>query len=120
MATTKAEHLAKVRQNLQVLESLDLARDGTIEWSITILFYSALHLIEAYFVSERGFGCKHHFSRATEIQRDSVIASLYIDYSVLETLSREARYDVSSFNHGDLNRARQCFETVKKAVEALL
>lgn len=120
MASNKDEHLAKVAENLKVLQSLDSSLEGAIGWSITILFYSALHFIEAYFESRRGFGCKHHFSRASEIQRDEVIKSLFGDYSTLETLSREARYDVSEFGAEDLKRAEACFENIRKAVEALV
>lgn len=120
MAGTAEEHLAKVRENLAIRESLEMTQEGAVGWCITVLFYSALHYVEAYFVSKRGFGCKHHFSRATEIQRDPKISSLYDDYSALETLSREARYDVSSFNAGDLKRADACFRTIEHVIKSIL
>jgi hypothetical protein len=120
VANTKEEHLAKAEENINFLRSIDLNHPGALAWSITILFYAALHYVEAYFVSKRGFGCKHHFSRATEIQRDPKINSIFNDYAALENLSREARYDVSCFNEEDLKRANTCFENIKSAIESLL
>lgn len=120
MAYTKEEHLQKAQETLDLRATLDLAKDGAIGWSITMLFYSALHYIEAYFSAVRGFECKHHFSRATEIRNDPRINSLFPDYRLLENLSREARYDVTVFNAGDLRCAESCFDTIKESVEALI
>lgn len=120
MATTKEEHLTKAQEILALRNTLDLSKPGAIGWSITMLFYAALHYIEAYLVATKGIGCKHHFSRATEIQIDPRIKSLYREYSMLETLSREARYDVSPFDVGDLRYAESCFENVREAIEALI
>lgn len=120
MATTKEEHLAKAQENLRFRESLDLSLDGAAGWSVTILFYAALHYVEAYFLARRGFGCKNHFSRASEIQSDPRIRLIFPEYRDLENLSREARYDVSKFNDGDLKYALTCFQTIKGAVDAII
>lgn len=119
MATTKDEHLSKVQENLIFLNSLDEGVSGTFAWSITVLFYCALHYVEAYFVTQ-GKGFNHHFSRGRAIQQDARINSLYKNYRRLEDLSREARYDVSSFNRGDVKFARENFETVERAVQAII
>jgi hypothetical protein len=120
VAYTKQEHIQKAQETLGLRACLDHAKDGAIGWSITMLFYSALHYVEAYFTAVRGFGCKHHFSRATEIQNDPRISSLFPDYRLLENLSREARYDITTFNAGDLRCAQRCFDTIKSAIEALI
>jgi len=70
VATTKEEHLAKAREVFALHNALDLNLPGAIGWSITMLFYAALHYVEGYLVATKGFGCKHHFSRATEIRTD--------------------------------------------------
>jgi hypothetical protein len=85
-----------------------------------MLFYAAIHYVEAYLVSTRGFGCKHHFSRVNELQKDPRLKPLFNDYSLLENLSREARYDVTPFNAGDMRCAENCFEIIKKTIEAIL
>jgi hypothetical protein len=120
VATTKEEHLRKAQEILTFRDTLDLNKPGAIGWSITMLFYAGLHYVEAYLVATKGFGCKHHFSRATVIQTDPRIRPICDDYNMLETLSREARYDVSSFNLGDLRYAEGCFENVKKAIQAII
>ena len=88
-------------------------------WSITVLFYSALHYVEAYFAGQ-GTGCKNHTSRAGSIQRDPRIRSIFIEYRDLENLSREARYDVSVFNDGDMRLANSSFETIERAIKAVI
>jgi hypothetical protein len=119
VATTKDEHLGKVQENIGFLASLNDKVNGTLAWSITVLFYSALHYIEAYFVTQ-GKGFNHHFSRGNAIQQDQRIKSLYKNYRHLEDLSREARYDVTPFNSGDVRFAKRQFEAVERAIKAII
>jgi hypothetical protein len=119
VAVTKEEHLRKIADNAEFLRSIDASSPVGIGWAITVLFYSSLHYIEAYFVSrKRGFN--NHHSRASGIQNDPVIRSLYTDYRTLENLSREARYDASPFNAGDWKLTTESFENIEKAIKALL
>lgn len=119
MAVTKDEHLAKIAENARFLATIDQSDSCGIGWSITVVFYSALHYLEAYFVS-RGRGFNNHHSRASAIQNDPIIRSLYSEYRTLENLSREARYDAAPFNAGDLRNAKIAFETIENAVKALI
>jgi hypothetical protein len=119
VAVTKEEHIRKIGENTIFLDSIDNAVVGALGWSITVLFYNALHYVEAYFVT-RGHGFNNHFSRASAIQNDPVIRSLYADYRDLENLSREARYDVSYFNAGDMRHATSSFELIEESIKALI
>lgn len=119
MAFSRDEHLQKVAENATFLASIDQSVPGAVGWSITVLFYGALHYVEAYFCS-RAKGYNNHYSRATAIQQDSVIKSVYADYRDLENLSREARYDVSAFNAGDIRLARRAYETIECSIKAVI
>ncbi len=119
MATTKEEHLNKAAQNIQFQSRLDMNVPGAIDWSITVIFYAALHLVEAYF-SSFGKGHNHHFTRGNALLTDARIKSLYSDYRTLEDLSREARYEIAAFNNGDLARAKACFDAIESAVRAII
>lgn len=119
MAITKEEHLYKAAQNEAFADNIKLDSDCSIGWAVTVIFYSALHYIEAYFVTYRK-GYNNHYSRSSAIQNDPRIRSLYDDYRKLEDLSREARYDAASFNKGDLVSAKEFKENIRQAVEALL
>lgn len=116
---TKEEHLKKAEENLTFRKSIDLQQPTAMGWYVTVTFYTALHYIEAYFTS-RGMGFNNHHSRGSAIQRDSTLSLLYDSYRSLEDLSREARYDCSGFNVGDLRRADASLEYIQKTVIALL
>ena len=119
MAATKEEHLEKVAENLAFLASIHENTRGAFCWSITVLFYTALHYIEAYFAShDKGF--TNHASRGIEIRRDPRIKSIYRTYRKLEDLSREARYDASAMKQEDVERAKTRFEHVRRVIEAIL
>jgi hypothetical protein len=119
VAASKDEHLAKVSENTEFLKSIDSAVPGAMGWCITVLFYGALHYVEAYFCTHAR-GHKNHFSRAAAIQQDARIKSLYNQYRDLENLSREARYDVTAFNIGDVKFATRAYEIIEEAIKSLL
>jgi len=120
VAYTTQEHLNKISQNRDFLKEIVSASSSTADgWRITILFYNALHYIEAYFCS-KGRSNQTHTSRASSIQSDPVISSLYRDYRSLENLSREARYDVTSFNSGDMRRAQAASLNIENSIKAIL
>jgi uncharacterized protein (UPF0332 family) len=89
------------------------------EWAVTCVFYAALHYVQAYFVSHGG-DIVTHKNRASAIQRDARISGVYDEYRELESLSREARYDNTTFNQAHVTYALQSLEIIKRAVYALI
>src|SRR5438132_1577291 len=87
-------HLERARSNHALY--LRLKADQThLDWAVTVLFYTALHLVQCHIVENAatGFDIPHDHS-----ERDSAIArslpDVYGNYRFLSTRSQWARYYV--------------------------
>ena len=87
---TRSEHATKVRENKTLLADLDVA--GWPQWTTTISFCSALHLLEQLLAT-----CDLH--PQGHKRRNELFAELhplaYTTYYNLYTASRHARYESS-------------------------
>jgi hypothetical protein len=115
----KADHLRKARENESLAHKLDLALPSAANWSITILFYVAVHLVEAFF-SQTSQHYKMHTNRVSAIGRDKQIRAIYVDFRELYTYSREARYEDKWFTPTDVGRIEPHLQAVKDVIEPLL
>jgi len=115
-----SQHLAKVRSNLGFVEFLLKSRAGFLDWAITGYFYSAVHLVEAYFDKLFGKHYGSHPDRRRAIACDANLSALYSCYRQLETYSRVARYGIKHFDDKYINaRVMPQFRKFRAAVEAL-
>jgi hypothetical protein len=89
---TKAEHLRKATDNEALVSQQDLTHGICVDWSVTFLFYSAVHYVGAYF-AVRGLAHRMHKTRNSAIGRDRVLREVYNDYRELQDFSRDARYE---------------------------
>lgn len=113
---TREEHQTKSRLNEAFAKTIDVSSATGIEWAITIKFYAALHIVQAYFVFRTGRAPALHANRASAIHRDISISGAYDDYRELQDISRAARYDCSAVQAGHIKFADDCFATVKSVV----
>ena len=87
------QHLERARRNFAAYQRL---RDGgaDLDWAIVALFYTALHLVQAYFVESATSG--FDIPRDHEQRRDRILLKLlpiFHDYRRLQTASHDLRYD---------------------------
>jgi hypothetical protein len=61
-----------------------------------------------------------HTARGSAIQRDPNINVIYDDYRELQDFSVEARYESSSFNHGDVIYVKDVLGSIKKQISNIL
>lgn len=116
---TPAQHLAKAESNELFAQDIDRSNIAGAEWAIIILFYAAVHHIQAYF-SRNGRVYTHHTARDSAIKRDGNLSSIYVDYRELETYSRDARYDVPQFRESDFQKLIPRLKNIKKCVAPFL
>jgi hypothetical protein len=116
---TKNEHLDKAKANERFAASLDMSDPVHAEWDLTVIFYVAVHIVQAYF-STLGLSYTTHTNRASAIYKDKKIRGVYDDYRELENMSREARYECSHFDAGHVTYAMQCLANVRQRVETFL
>ena len=88
-------------------------------WGLTMLFYAAVHAVQAYFVTQGRYPITHAH-RDSSIQRDANIRAIYIDYREMENLSRVARYDTIPNTEADLNSAKECLHRIRSIIDPLL
>ena len=115
------EHLAKARQNELFASSMDLSSGAHIDWALTILFYAALHYVQAYFAA-RGKTHRMHRTRDSAVGRDPNISAIYHDYRELQHFSRQARYElpIGRLTVQNVLEMRICLSNVKTMVTSLL
>lgn len=116
---TQKEHISKSNDDEQFALSLDRAIPVQACWIVTILFYAALHQVQAYF-ARMGQNPTMHTARDSAIQRDAKLKIIYIDYREMETYSRTARYDTVPILAIHVKSAEGCLDRIKKTIAPLL
>jgi hypothetical protein len=116
---SQAEHLYKATNNKQFADGLPKGTPTAVGWVLTILFYSALHYVEAY---NARFNC--HFTKHEElnkdIQRNPQLSAIFDDYRDLSSFSWNARYRPVAYGETELQEALECHEAVERHVTGLL
>jgi hypothetical protein len=107
------DHLANARR-WRAVEDVVREAAGSPEWSITILFYRAVHFVEAAFARD-GVHYQTHRRRTAAVERDlPVIAGAYLD---LLDLSRLARYaEPTAVTWEDYDTARLHFSLIETEI----
>jgi hypothetical protein len=86
-------HLALANHNQELLDKLVAEIDKSPDWTATVAFYKALHVVEAAFACENP--TRHgtdHPSRECILKSDKKYESIYRHYRVLYAASMVARY----------------------------
>jgi hypothetical protein len=110
---TRDEHINRAEDNEQFIISLDLAKSINVDWAITILFYAALHYVDAYFAVQ-SIHPPDHTVRDNKVSVS--LNAIYRDYRYLKDRSREARYNVPNFQISHYTKAHQRYATIKAHV----
>ncbi len=115
----QTQHLKKATENESLAASLNLAVPAASDWAITMLFYAAVHYVEAFF-SKTGQHLKRHKLRVNAIQANPKLRPIYLDYRELQTYSETARYQAVFFTAADVVPVKKHLENVKNLLTPLL
>ncbi|WP_080805352.1 hypothetical protein [Desulfamplus magnetovallimortis] len=114
----KEAHFEIIDKNYKALMHLSSPDPSEhIEWSVIIIYYMALHYIQAYFDAT----CEEHYSNHMSLQNRMrevpQLRSIYGRYRQLEDDSRKARYDGETFNIYTLrNETLKSFQKIQDLV----
>lgn len=97
-------HQRQVEHNRQVIAHLQQAGDAYLDWVVTILFYTALHLVDQALYRNAQLNPRNHRQRHAAIANDPHLASIYGDYRELEHQSRRSRYECAQFTANEIQR----------------
>jgi hypothetical protein len=90
---SRLEHLAKAEHNQQL--ALALQGSANLDWSVTILFYAALHLVEATLAAYTHSA--NHADRFANVNSDPRLQPMFRHYRRLYDFSLRSRYDCDVF-----------------------
>ena len=114
------EHLKRARENEKLAQALKKLKSSSgVDWAITVLFYSALHYVDAFLAGKNCHPLTHE-DRNDEIEANGSLAGIFNDYRRLEDLSREARYNIAEYPPEKFDIAVARFERIKAHVTALM
>ncbi len=125
MGSTKF-HIDKAERNEQFFQSNNLRTSSFNEWGVTVLFYSAMHYVDAVLAQETALPLHYHHPkkhpyRNTGVAKSLTLASVYNDYRALHDRSIDARYNRISFPPNFLSNLETArFEPVKRCVRKAL
>jgi hypothetical protein len=116
----KNEHVEKADGNEKLALSLTLDSQSRIDWELIMLFYAAMHYVEAY-LALQGVHLRSHVARDQAISRDSVLRKIFKEYSDLKYFGYNARYEFFGFKATDVtNQAAKHFSKIKGHLSPLL
>ncbi len=117
---TKDQHIQKASDNEAFAGKLDTASQVSVNWKLIILFYVAVHYVEAYLAKSLGMHVRSHTTRDSYIAREANLRKIGTSYMHLKYYGYNARYEPDEFTAADVNDALGYLATVKAAISPLL
>ena len=114
---SSATHIAEAQKFEAVLAELEAT--AHYGWGMVLRFYVALHYVEAVLQTKIPRR-RNHETRRYDMARVAETAAIIADYRILETLSREARYECTPFTPKDLTHYEPVYVKVRTAMRSAL
>jgi hypothetical protein len=105
--------LSRAKQTEQLALALNRDLPVCIDWAVAMLFYSALHYIDA-FLAGKNVHPMNHKQRDEEIERNGSLSGIYGAYRRLKDLVRAARYEIPNFAPEKLDVARDRLSSINQ------
>jgi hypothetical protein len=116
--TTESEHLDQAAHNFAVSGHLSASQDW--DWATIALFYSALHLVQAYF-ARSGIDARTHVQRERRMLGIADMGPLLLSYRWLRDQSENARYECRRFSEMEFESIRDgSYATISRRIRELL
>jgi uncharacterized protein (UPF0332 family) len=107
---TKPEHISKAERNEKFAETV--SKTAYLDWAVTIIFYAALHYVDAI-LAVSGIHPDNHTQRDAAIGTNETLRIVRPEYRLLETVSQNARYRAMKIEAADLAEAQKNFTTLR-------
>jgi hypothetical protein len=112
-----SEHISKAERNEKIADAL--SKTDFLDWTVTCLFYAALHYVDAILAASV-IHPEGHTERNEAIGTNPSLLKIRNEYRTLETLSRNARYRAMTIEPSDLHIAQQSFDVLKAHLRSRL
>jgi hypothetical protein len=115
-----ATHQQQVAHNQQVIAYLQQAGDRYLDWVVTVMFYTALHLVDQVLAHHAGLHPRNHRQRHAAMSQQSSLAPVYRDYRELEHQSRRSRYEGARFTVQDVHLLANRLSRIEQVIKQLV
>lgn len=117
---SKTQHAQKAQRNQEFSEKIGELSSPYYEWQVTVIFYTALHYLQAYFSDKTKYYPQTHEERDGLILKTTPLTPIYDNYRELKQLSLRCRYMCWSTNEHDVTIAKKNLATIRSHIEKLL
>ena len=113
------EHIAQAEKNERLYEILIGTEFN--DWAITVLFYAALHYVDASFTEQTGVSPRNHNSRNYMVAKTRNMMQIKYHYAELFQWSLNVRYNVFQVSTDDaLEVKMRLFDPIRAHARLLL
>ena len=121
---SRASHLGQADKNERLAIAIaepDKFPERATEWEVTMLFYSALHLVDAFLDQSQGIHPISHRSREWYVSNVTQLRPIVSQYMNLYERSLDARYRLISISAEQISRISQdVFQPIRPHIRYLL
>lgn len=117
---TRDEHVKKAQGNETFAASIAPNTQTEIDWTLVVLFYAAVHYVEAYLYKQWGQHVRSHTTRDKYFGKEASLKKIFAPYSHLKFYGYNARYEVSTFTAVDTQEAAKYLSEIKAQILPLL
>ncbi len=116
------KHLQIINHNYNALSHLSNPNPSNYtDWCITIIFYMALHFVQAYLADKKNEHITNHSTLQQKIREDQNLRSTYNTYRHLQDDSVNARYNGDKLSIYEMrNSTLKYFKTIQNKIISLL
>jgi hypothetical protein len=117
---SRDEHVQKAEGNESFASSIPQDNQSRIDWTLVVLFYAAVHYVEAYLAKSLGMHLRSHNTRDQYVGRESNLKKIFKSYAHLKFYGYNARYELYGFTAKDAADAAKDLEDIKTHLVPLL
>jgi hypothetical protein len=117
---SRDEHVQKAEGNEAFADSIAGANQTQIDWKLIVLFYTAMHYVEAYLAKAWGQHVRSHTTRDSYISKEKDLKKIRTQYAHLKYYGYNARYEMDGFTAQDVQDAQADLATLKAGLLPLL
>ena len=108
-------HVTKAKNNESVYSKFKKVDSKSTDWHIIVIFYSALHFVDAFFIKENGFKPGNHFERSKRMHIS--LSELEGEYEELLQQSYHARYECCKMAPSIVTKCEETLTRIKDRIK---
>ena len=113
-------HKAQCEHNREFYNEPIFNGDKYNDWRVVVMFYEAVHLVEAYFAAHGNLHCASHENRRNAIRGDAEIREIYAPYDDLYSTANLGRYHCATIGTRQVCVCQTDLDVIRKKLVPLM